>query len=229
MIIPFLTPNERVRRAHIPEGVWYDFEMDSGAPSVPLISEAGGDSHTLQRRGTRRVLLLLRGGHVLPVSATPPAFLRGGHNPEYSLRVALDGQYQAKGSVYCDDGVSAGSYETGAYGLADIFFNKDTLLVVPRHSDFPCRPVRETVITDLELPLNKTSMIVLHWKRGPANSQPRTDNASLPGSPSGASISNNSSPQALVYGAYSNKSLNDACGVTLSMNISANNACVQTK
>ncbi|KAH7943370.1 hypothetical protein HPB52_007283 [Rhipicephalus sanguineus] len=108
MIIPFLAPNEHVRRAHTPEGVWYDFQMASGVPSPPLISEAGGGSHTLQRRGSRRVSLLLRGGHVLPVSATPPAFIRDGHSPEYSLRVALGEQYQAKGSVYCDDGVSAG-------------------------------------------------------------------------------------------------------------------------
>ncbi|KAH6943657.1 hypothetical protein HPB50_025049 [Hyalomma asiaticum] len=110
MIIPFLQPNERIRRAHIPEGVWYDFEMDAGLPYPPLVSGTGGGSHTLRRRGTHHVLLLYRGGHVLPVSATPPALIRDGQSPEYSLRVALDEEYRAKGSVYCDDGVSAAAY-----------------------------------------------------------------------------------------------------------------------
>ncbi|XP_065301627.1 lysosomal alpha-glucosidase-like [Dermacentor albipictus] len=204
MIIPFLVPNKHFRRAHIPEGVWYNFDSGAGAASPPLISERGGGSQTLQRRGNRRVLLLLRGGHVLPVSATPPAAMRDGRSTDYSLRVALDEQYRAEGSLYCDDGVSAGSYEIGVYGLADIVFHKETLLVIPRHVGFPCGLVREvrfvglpphppematldglpvtlfthqnqTVITNLALPLDKTSKLVLQWRSLPVGLYPAAD------------------------------------------------------
>lgn len=44
--------------------------------------------------------------------------LSDGQSPEYSLRVALDEEYRAKGSVYCDDGVSAGENQCMVLKLA---------------------------------------------------------------------------------------------------------------
>ncbi|XP_077491736.1 lysosomal alpha-glucosidase-like [Amblyomma americanum] len=202
MIIPILKPltqKSRLRRAYLPEGTWYNFY--NGA----LVRSSLYGEYWHLYHGSHRVLLLLRGGHVLVTSAPPPFAISPGQGMDYSLRVVLDDNLQAKGSVYCDDGVSLGSYENGAYGLADVIFHKDTLVVVPRHTGFACGVVRElrfvglrsgpelttldgvplhftthgnqTVISNLALPLNETSVLRFQLKNLQTALAPGTRNS----------------------------------------------------
>ncbi|XP_077528158.1 lysosomal alpha-glucosidase-like [Haemaphysalis longicornis] len=201
MIVPILKPNVTQWLAYVPEGVWYDFETCAAIDSSRLPrgpSKMSGGFREL-RRGRHRVLLLLRGGNIVPLSATSPRRLRDGEVLNYTLLVMLDEQSQARGSIFCDDGVSLGTYETGAYGLADITFVKDTMLVSPRHAGFACGVVREVrfmglspepilraslndlpvtlttqnnqaIITGISMYLNETGIMVLHWKERDENS-----------------------------------------------------------
>ncbi|KAK8757491.1 hypothetical protein V5799_004873 [Amblyomma americanum] len=62
----FLTQKSRLRRAYLPEGTWYNFY--NGA----LVRSSLYGEYWHLYHGSHRVLLLLRGGHVLVTSAPPP-------------------------------------------------------------------------------------------------------------------------------------------------------------
>ncbi|XP_077528166.1 lysosomal alpha-glucosidase-like [Haemaphysalis longicornis] len=176
MIVPILKPNVTQWLAYVPEGVWYDFETCAAIDSSRLPrgpSKMSGGFREL-RRGRHRVLLLLRGGNIVPVSATSPRRLRDGEMLNYTLLVMLDEQSQARGSIFCDDGVSLGTYESGAYGLADITFVKDTMLVSPRHAGFACGVVREVRFMGLSPePLLRASLSDLPVTLSTQNNQGR--------------------------------------------------------
>ncbi|XP_064478458.1 lysosomal alpha-glucosidase-like [Ornithodoros turicata] len=182
MILPVLYSRAIQYQAFVPSGLWYDYYTHK------VIN--GSDGYRVFSALSHPINVLLRGGHVIPI--TPHPNIRLSNGMKYlGVFVLLDGKMKARGEIFCDGLTTVDSVQSGRYSLIQILFIQESIVINPVFWGYDCSALDEIIIlglpeppsriviakrqmnfrvqnTTVEVPglnlhLNTTTVISLHW------------------------------------------------------------------
>ncbi|GAB1607821.1 lysosomal alpha-glucosidase-like [Argonauta hians] len=119
LISPVLQKDVQSVLAYFPRGVWYDFysgKVLSNASQSYLELEAAPDVINLH----------LRGGEILPLQEPALTTTLSRRQP-FTVLVAMDGNLEATGELYWDDGTSLNSVSSGVYNMVHFLANRTSV------------------------------------------------------------------------------------------------------
>lgn len=125
LISPILTQGQSQLSYYLPGTRWFDYFT-----GLPL---DGPTTESVPVTQYTKPMLHVRAGYILPTQRPANNTVHSRQNP-FTLRVMLDSQGQASGSLFWDDGKSVDTYEQGNYYLANFNCVSNRLTMTIQHN-----------------------------------------------------------------------------------------------